>query len=106
VEAYINDPLVYSGKTTARLAAEVVKAMQRVSTEGSGITLPILIIQGGQDRLVDPSGAQMLYEKIKSKDKTIKVYDGLYHEVFNEPEHDQVLSYVEGWLASHLGAQV
>ena len=106
VEAYINDPLVYSGKTTARLAAEVVKEMQRVFAEGSGITLPILIIQGGQDRLVDPSGAQMLYEKIKSKDKLIKVYDGLYHEVFNEPEHDQVLSYVEGWLASHLGAQV
>jgi len=106
VEAYINDPLVYGGKTTARLAAEIVRAMQRVSAEGSGITLPVLIIQGGQDRLVDPSGAQMLYEKIGSKDKIIKIYDSLYHEVFNEPEHDQVLSYVEGWLESHLGSQM
>lgn len=105
VEAYVNDPLVYGGKTTARLAAELVKAMQRISAEGSGISLPILIIQGGQDRLVDPSGAQLLYEKIQSKDKIIKVYEGLYHELFNEPEHDQVLSYVEGWLASHLGSQ-
>jgi acylglycerol lipase len=101
VEAYVNDPLVYTGKTTARLAAELLKVMQRVSAEASKITLPVLIIQGGADRLVDPSGAQMLYERVGSKDKTIKVYDGLYHEVFNEPEHPQVLSYVEGWLESH-----
>jgi len=106
VEAYVNDPLVHRGKITARLAAEIVRAMKRVSAEGSGISLPILILQGGQDRLVDPSGAQMLYETIGSKDKIIKIYDSLYHEVFNEPEHDQVLSYVEGWLESHLGSQM
>ncbi|MCF8145742.1 MAG: lysophospholipase [Deltaproteobacteria bacterium] len=105
VAAYVNDPMVYSGKIPARLAAELLKAMQRVSAEGAGITLPVLIIQGGKDRLVDPSGARMLYEKITSRDKTIKIYDELYHEVFNEPEHDQVLSFVEGWLASHLGSQ-
>jgi len=102
VQAYINDPLVYRGKTTARLAAEMLKAMQRVSTEAGRITLPVLIVQGGADRLVDPSGAQMLHDKVGSKDKTIKIYEGFYHEVFNEPEHPQVLSYVEGWLESHL----
>jgi len=104
VKAYVDDPLVYTGKTTARLAAELLKAMGRVSAEASKITLPILIIQGGADRLVDPSGAQMLYVTVGSKDKAIKIYDGLYHEVMNEPEHDQVLSYMEGWLASHLGS--
>jgi len=106
VKDYVNDPLVYTGKTTARLAAELLKAMQRVSAEAARITLPILMVQGGADRLVDPSGAQMLYEKVGSKDKTMKIYDGLYHEVFNEPEHPQVLSYVEGWLESHLGSRV
>ena len=104
VEAYVNDPLVYNGKTTARLAAELLKAMQRVFAEGSRITMPILIIQGGKDRMVDPSGARMFYEKINSKDKTIKVYPELYHELFNEPERDQVLSYVEGWLEPHLAS--
>jgi acylglycerol lipase len=103
VEAYVNDPLVHRGKTTARLAAELLKAMQRVSAEGSGITLPILIIQGGSDRLVDPSGAQLLYRTVGSTDKKIKVYNGLYHEVFNEPEQDQVLGDIEEWLESHLG---
>jgi len=102
VEAYVNDPLVHRGKTTARLAAELLKAMQRVSAEGAAITLPILIIHGGDDRLVDPSGAQLLYETVGSTDKKIKVYDGLYHEVFNEPEKDQVLGDVQEWLESHL----
>ncbi len=100
VDAYINDPLVFHGKTPARLAAEVLSAMLRITAEASKITLPILVVQGSEDKLVDPSGAQMLYDKASSKDKTLKIYDGLYHEVFNEPEHNQVLKDVEDWLAT------
>lgn len=98
VEAYVSDPLVYTGKVTARLAAELLKAMQRITGEAGRITLPVLIVQGSEDRLVDPSGAQMLYEGISSEDKTLKIYDGLYHEVFNEPEYKEVLGDVEAWL--------
>jgi len=58
-------------------------------------------VQGGQDKLVDPAGAQMLYDQASSKDKTLKIYDGLYHEVFNEPERARVLGDVETWLAVH-----
>jgi alpha-beta hydrolase superfamily lysophospholipase len=104
VEAYLNDPLVHTGKITARMAAEMLKAMQRVSAEAGQITLPVLMVQGGADRLVDPAGARMLFDTVGATDKTLKMYKGLYHEVFNEPEHDQVLSYVEGWLASHTGS--
>ncbi len=102
VDAYINDPLVCRGKTTARLSAELVKAIRRVTAEAANIRLPILILQGSADRLVDPKGAQMLYDAVSSVDKTIKIYDGLYHEVYNEPEHDQVLGEVEAWLETHL----
>ena len=102
VKAYIDDALVYKGKTTARLAAEMLKAMQRVSSEAGKITLPILILQGGADWIVDPAGARMLYELVSSADKEIKVYDGLYHEVYNEPEHPQVLRDVELWIAAHM----
>jgi len=103
VKAYISDPLVHTGKTTARLSAEMVKAMQYVSGQATRITLPIMIVQGSADKLVDPSGAQMLYDAISSADKEIRIYDGLYHEVFNEPEHDKVLRDVEIWLEAHLG---
>jgi alpha-beta hydrolase superfamily lysophospholipase len=104
VEAYVNDPLVHTGKTTARLAAEMLKAMQRVTERSGEITLPLMIVQGAQDKLVDPAGARMLVETVGSDDKTLKVYDGLYHEVFNEPEHEQVLSDVEAWLNAHIDA--
>ncbi len=103
VQAYIDDPLVvYPGKSTARLAAELFKAMQHITAEANRITLPVLIVQGGADRLVDPAGAKMLHAMIGSADKTIKIYDGFYHEVFNEPEYAQVLYDVEAWLEAHL----
>jgi alpha-beta hydrolase superfamily lysophospholipase len=102
VQAYVSDPLVFKGKTTARLAAEMRKAMRHVSSAATKITLPIMIVQGSADKLVDPAGAQMLYDLISSADKEIRIYDGFYHEVFNEPGHDQVLRDVEIWLESHL----
>jgi alpha-beta hydrolase superfamily lysophospholipase len=87
---------------TARLGAELLRAMARIGNEANRITLPLLILQGGADRLVDPSGAQMLYEKVASLDKKLIVYEGFYHEVFNEPQHDRVLSDVEHWLEGRL----
>ena len=103
VQAYVSDPLVHRGKTTARLAAEMLKAMHYVSGQATKITLPIMIVQGSSDKLVDPAGAQMLYDAVSSADKEIRIYDGFYHEVFNEPEHDEVLRGVEIWLEAHLG---
>jgi alpha-beta hydrolase superfamily lysophospholipase len=102
VQAYVSDPLVYRGKATARLAAEMLKAMQTITAQAARITLPILILQGSADRLVNPTGAQMLYDAVSSVDKEIRIYDGFYHEVFNEPEHDKVLRDVETWLEAHL----
>lgn len=104
VQAYVGDPLVYTGKVTARLGTEIGKAIGRVMAEAAKITLPILILQGSADKLVDPDGARMLYATVSSTDKTIHVYEGCYHEVFNEPERDQVLSDVETWLEDRLEA--
>jgi acylglycerol lipase len=101
VKAYINDPLVFHGKTPARLAAEMMKAMQQVTAEAGKITLPFIALQGSADWLTDPGDAQMLYDKASSKDKAIKIYEGVYHEVFNEPERAVVLKDVETWLKEH-----
>ncbi len=102
VQAYVSDPLVYTGKITARLAGELIAATQRLTAEAAKITLPLLIVQGSADRLVDPAGAKLLYDTVSSVDKTLKVYEGFYHEVFNEPERAQVLGDVEAWLAQRL----
>jgi len=102
VDAYVNDPLVYTGKVTARLGAELLKTMQQVAEQAAKISLPIMIAQGGDDKLVDPDGARFFYDRIGSKDKTLKIYKGLYHEILNEPEHEQVLSDVKTWIEAHL----
>jgi alpha-beta hydrolase superfamily lysophospholipase len=102
VKAYVNDPLVFHSKTPARLAAEVLKAMMRVTAETAKITLPFIAIQGRQDKIVDPGGSQMLYDNAGSKDKTLKIYEGLYHEVHNEPEREVMFKDLESWLAAHV----
>jgi alpha-beta hydrolase superfamily lysophospholipase len=76
--------------------------MLRVTEEAARITLPLILLQGSADRLVDPAGAQMLYERAGSSDKVLKVYEGLYHEVFNEPEHQRVLRDVQDWLSARV----
>jgi len=101
VDAYASDPLVYTGKITARLGAELLKAMKCVTEQAPKIRLPIMIVQGSDDKLVDPGGAQLLYDLVSSKDKTIKIYNGFYHEVFNEPEHELVLNDVKIWIEAH-----
>lgn len=101
VYAYRHDPLVYRGKITARLGTEMLRAMQRVALQADAISTPLLILQGSADRLVSPEGARMLYEKAGTTDKRLKLYDGLYHEVFNEPEYEEILKDVERWLAMH-----
>jgi acylglycerol lipase len=106
VQAYINDPLVYTGKLTSRLAAELNRTMQRVTAEASQIKLPLIIVQGGADKIVDPRGASTLYNTVGSTDKTIKIYDGFYHEVFNDPERERVLKDVENWLEAHLPGRI
>lgn len=102
VADYEQDPLVFRGKTPARLGVELLRAMERVMEGAHTIQLPLLILQGSQDTLVDPRGAQMLYDRVSSPDKTLKVYQGLYHEIFNEPERDQVLEDVSSWLAARV----
>ncbi len=104
VHAYVSDPLVYTGKTTARLAHELLQAIRRLRSAAAGITIPLLILQGGADVLVDPDGARAMYEEVGSAVKELKVYDGLYHEIYHEPEHALVLGDVESWLAVRLGA--
>jgi alpha-beta hydrolase superfamily lysophospholipase len=102
VDAYVNDPLVYTGKTTARLAAEMLKAMQSFPSKAAQITLPITILQGGADKLVNVKDSQMLYDMVSSADKSVKIYDGFDHEVYNEPGREEAFADIYAWLEAHL----
>jgi len=102
VDAYDNDPLVYRGKLRARQGAEFLKMLQNLPYQMTQIKLPILIMYGTADKLSDPEGSNMLYERAGSEDKTLKQYEGFYHEIFNEPGRDQVFADMEAWLATRI----
>jgi lysophospholipase len=98
IKAYENDPLVYHGPRPTGASRGDVKGMLYDSVPQ--IKLPVLIMAGNGGP--DGTRSRVLYEHLTSKDKTLKLYEGLLHEIFNEPEHPQVLSDLETWLNQHL----
>jgi acylglycerol lipase len=98
VRDYEQDPLVYDGKLPARTVAELTSAVQRFPDQMPGLRLPLLVMHGGADELVPPSGSLMVHERAGSDDKTLRIWDGLYHEILNEPEQDQVIDLIVSWL--------
>lgn len=104
VDAYNNDPLVFRAPMRARLGAEMLDAMDRVDAGLPSLQVPLLVMQGTADGLVDPGCGPHVYERAGSTDKTLKMYDGLWHEIFNEPERDHVLADLIAWLRTRLAA--
>jgi acylglycerol lipase len=103
VQAYDSDPLVYRGKLPARTVSQLASAVGSLPERARAITLPVLIMYGSGDHLVPPAGSVMLDSAISSQDRTLKVYDGLFHEIFNEPEQARVLDDLCAWLSAHAG---
>jgi len=104
VKDYDTDPLNYRGGILARTGSEILKATKVIGARMSELDLPILIMHGNSDKLADVSGSKMLHEQISSKDNTLKLYDGLYHEILNEPEQQIVMADMLEWLNGHVGS--
>jgi alpha-beta hydrolase superfamily lysophospholipase len=103
VEAYVQDPLVHHGKLPARTVGELAGTVARFPESVGILRLPTLILYGTEDRLAPPAGSQMLGERMGSEDLTVIAYPGLFHEIFNEPERDEVLAEVRDWLKTRVG---
>jgi len=101
VTAYEQDPLINKNKLTAKLLVELSNTMDEVKQKASAITLPLFIMHGTADQLTSTSGSQFLYETVASTDKSIRLYEGLYHEIFNEPEAPSIYQEVIEWLDQH-----
>jgi acylglycerol lipase len=102
VEAYKNDPLVHYKKITARLGWEMIKSFEEATEIVGDFKLPVLIQRGAEDSVM--TGTEELKDAFKVDDFTYKVYDGLYHEIYNELEKDRtrVLKDLIDWLDKHL----
>jgi alpha-beta hydrolase superfamily lysophospholipase len=104
VTDYEADPLNYHGKLPARTVAELTRAIDSYPDAVKRFELPMLVMHGTADRLTPIAGSEMVVERAASKDKTFKRYDGLFHELLNEPERQQVLDDIADWLDARFPA--
>lgn len=100
VASYQSDPLVHHGKLPVRTVAELAATIDSFPDRLAAITIPTLIMYGTADSLCPPEGSHLVHDRILAPDRTLKAYEGLYHEIFNEPEGPQVVEDVVGWLAT------
>jgi alpha-beta hydrolase superfamily lysophospholipase len=101
VRDYDADPLNHHGKLPARTVHEMAQEIGRFPQTVPAITIPLLVQVGTGDELVPSQSSELVYEWASSEDKTIKRYDGLYHEILNEPERDAVVADTLAWLDAH-----
>jgi alpha-beta hydrolase superfamily lysophospholipase len=104
VTAYDEDPLVFRGALPAGIGGAMLRTMDSFPSRLPSLRLPLLVLSGTADKLVNPDGARLVERLAGSSDKTLKMYDGLYHEVFNEPEKELVLGDLADWLKAHLAS--
>ncbi|UFS99634.1 alpha/beta hydrolase [Nocardia huaxiensis] len=102
VHAYDTDPLVWHGGVPARTGLEMLRAGDFVLSHLDNLTVPLLVQHGSSDGLASPLGTDIIDQLAASKDKTVIRYDGLYHEIFNEPEQDKVITDLVNWLEAHI----
>lgn len=102
VEALNNDPLTANEAQPAITVAALVRADERLRDEFQLITLPVLIMHGTDDKATVCHGSQFFYDTAGSKDKTLKLYEGHYHDLLNDIGKEGVMADIKAWIDSHL----
>ena len=97
VRAYLEDPLV-ERRFTLSLAAEMLAAIERTTRAAAAVRLPMLLMHGEADRICPVEGSRRFFEQLDARRTRLRTYPGLRHEIFNEPERDEVLGDLVGWM--------
>jgi alpha-beta hydrolase superfamily lysophospholipase len=104
VQAMNNDPLIAHETQPTKTLAEMVRADERLKKEFPLITLPLLIVHGTADQATKPSGSQHFFDRSGSKDKTLKLYEGHFHDLLNDVGKEQVMADMQDWINARLFA--
>ena len=86
------DPLIAHETQPTQTVAEMVRADERLKKEFPRITLPVLILHGTADKATKPSGSQLFYDTAGSTDKTLKLYEGHFHDLLNDVGKEMVMA--------------
>lgn len=101
--AYKADP-IREPRVTARFYAEFEKAGRDVRRNAGALTVPSLIMPGGDDPICSTPATVQFYDEVSAADKTLVVWEGMYHEIFNEIDKQKVLEVAESWVAERLAS--
>ena len=99
--AFDADPLTYKGNMRVRLGVAINDTAKAVRERLPELQLPLLIMHGEGDTMVNPSGSKLVYERASSADKTLRIYPDMYHEIMNERQRDIALGDILNWLDLH-----
>lgn len=102
VQALNDDPLVGQETQPSQTMAAMVRADERVKEGFPLITLPVLILHGTLDKNAKPTGSQLFYDMASSADKTLKLYEGSFHDPLNDLDKEEVMADIKSWLNARL----
>lgn len=105
VESMNDDPLIKGESQTAQTAAAMLRADERLRKEFPLIKIPVLIMHGTEDKATKPSGSQHFYEQVGSTDKTLKLYEGHYHDLLNDIDKEIVIADIQNWIDERIPAE-
>lgn len=99
------DPLIANETQPARTVGELWAADKRLEVSFGAFTMPILIIHGTEDHATLPAGSRYFFDRAGSADKTLKLYDGHYHDLLADTGKETVMADVLNWIAARLPAR-
>lgn len=102
VAAMNADPLIEHETQPTQTVAELARADERLEKSFGSITLPVFILHGTLDKATKPSGSEQFYANAGSADKTLKLYEGHYHDLLNDIGREQVMGDITAWIDARL----
>ena len=102
VESMNRDPLISGENQTAKTVAELIRADERLKLEFPRMTLPLLVLHGTQDKAAKADGSRFFIATAGSKNKTLKLYDGAYHDLLSDIGKESVAKDISDWIQHQL----
>lgn len=105
VAAMNSDPLIANERQPAETAAELIKAAERLKENMPRFRVPVFIIHGTADKATRYQGSQYFYDNVGSEDKTLKLYEGHYHDLLNDIDKEIVMADILAWVIERVPAE-
>jgi len=102
VLAMDQDPLIAGESQPTKTMAEMVRADEKLEQSFANITLPLLILHGTADKATRPSGSQLFFDQAGASEKTLKLYEGSFHDLLNDTDRSVVMGDIMSWLSARI----